>query len=152
MDNLRSFPFVWVFVDINYPLSIDLGVTHHSSVDKESVCNAGDPGLIPGWERFPGKGIGYPFKYSWCFLVAQLVKKSICNSANLASTPGLGRSSGEGKGYPLLYSCLENSMDCIVHGVTKLDTTEQLSLMTFDMLCFHFHSTQSVFKFLSFLL
>ena len=74
MDNLRSFPFVWVFVDINYPLSIDLGVTHHSSVDKESVCNAGDPGLIPGWERFPGKGIGYPFQYSWCFLVAQLVK------------------------------------------------------------------------------
>ena len=33
--------------------------------------------------------------------------------------PGLGRSRGEGKGYPLQYSGLENSMDCIVHGVTK---------------------------------
>ena len=33
--------------------------------------------------------------------------------------PGLGRSSGEGKGYPLQYSDLENSMDCIVHGVAK---------------------------------
>ena len=33
--------------------------------------------------------------------------------------PGLGRSPGEGKGYPLQYSGLENSMDCIVHGITK---------------------------------
>ena len=29
---------------------------------------------------------------------------------------------------PLQCSCLENSMDCIVHGVTELDTTERLSL------------------------
>ena len=33
--------------------------------------------------------------------------------------PGLRRSPGEGKGYPLHYSGLENSMDCIVHGVTE---------------------------------
>ena len=33
--------------------------------------------------------------------------------------PGSGRSTGEGKGYPLMYSGLENSMDCIIHGVTK---------------------------------
>ena len=33
-----------------------------------------------------------------------------------------GRSPGEGKGYPLQYSGLENSMDCIVHGVTKSRT------------------------------
>ena len=52
---------------------------HHSSVGKESACNAGDPGLIPR----------------------------------------SGRSTGEGKGYPLQYSDLENSMDCIVHGVAK---------------------------------
>ena len=50
-----------------------------SSVGKESTCNEGDPGLIPGLGRFPG----------------------------------------EGKGYPLQYSGLENSMDCIVHGVAK---------------------------------
>ena len=42
--------------------------------------------------------------------------------------PGLGRSSGEGKSYPLQYSGLENFIDCIVHGVAALDTTEQLSL------------------------
>ena len=36
--------------------------------------------------------------------------------------PGLGRSPGEGKDYPLQYSGLENSMDCIVHGVTKSRT------------------------------
>ena len=45
-----------------------------SSVGKESACNAGDPGSIPGWGRSPGKGIGYPLQYSWASLVAQLVK------------------------------------------------------------------------------
>ena len=35
-----------------------------SSVGKESACNAGDPGSIPGWERFPGEGKGYPLQYS----------------------------------------------------------------------------------------
>ena len=44
------------------------------SVDKESACNAGDPGWIPGLGRSPGEGIGYPFQYSWVFLVSQLVK------------------------------------------------------------------------------
>ena len=35
-----------------------------SSVGKESTCNAGDPGLIPGLGRFPGEGKGYPLQYS----------------------------------------------------------------------------------------
>ena len=51
-------------------------------------------------------------------------KEYTCNAGNLDSTPGLGRSPGEGKGYPLQYSGLENSMDCIVHGVTESDTTD----------------------------
>ena len=46
-------------------------------------------------------------------------KESACNEGDLGSTPGLGRSPGEGKGYPLQYPDLENSMDCIVHGVAK---------------------------------
>ena len=46
----------------------------HSSVGKESTCNAGDPGSIPGSGRSPGEGIGYPLQYSWASLVAQLVK------------------------------------------------------------------------------
>ena len=41
---------------------------------------------------------------------------------DLGSIPGLGRSTGEGKGYPLQYSGLENSMDCVVLGVTKSQT------------------------------
>ena len=41
---------------------------------KESACNAGDAGLIPGSGRSPGEGIGYPLQYSWASLVAQLVK------------------------------------------------------------------------------
>ena len=36
----------------------------HSSVDKQSACNAGDPGSIPGWERSPGEGNGNPLQYS----------------------------------------------------------------------------------------
>ena len=46
----------------------------HSSVDKDSACNAGDPGSIPGLGRSLGEGIGYPLQYSWASLVAQLVK------------------------------------------------------------------------------
>ena len=49
-------------------------------------------------------------------------KESACNAWDLGSIPGLGRSPGEGKGYPLQYSGLENSMDCIVHGVAKKQT------------------------------
>ena len=36
----------------------------HSSVGKECACNAGDPGLIPGLGRSPGKGNGNPLQYS----------------------------------------------------------------------------------------
>ena len=46
-------------------------------------------------------------------------KESACNTGDLGSIPGLGRSPGEGNGYPLQYSGLENSMDCIVHGIAK---------------------------------
>ena len=96
-----------------------------SSAGEEFTCNAGDPGLIPGSERrdrlptqvflgFPGGSAG----------------KEFVNAGDLALIPGSGRSPGEGNGYPLQYSGLENSMDCIVHRVTKSWT--QLS-------SFHFH-------------
>ena len=41
---------------------------------KESACNAGDPGSIPGSGRAPEEGTDYPLKDSWAFLVAQMVK------------------------------------------------------------------------------
>ena len=50
------------------------------------------------------------------------VGKESTNVGDVSSIPGLGRSPGEGKGYPLQYSGLENSMDCIVHGVAKRRT------------------------------
>ena len=49
-------------------------------------------------------------------------KESACNVGDLGSIPGLGRSPGEGKGYAIQYSGLENSMNCIVHGVAKRQT------------------------------
>ena len=49
-------------------------------------------------------------------------KESICNVGDLGSIPGLGRPTGEGNSYPLQYSGLENSMDCVVHGVAKGQT------------------------------
>ena len=47
------------------------------SAGKESTCNAGDPGSVPGSGRSPGEGIGYPLQCSWTFLVAQLVKNPL---------------------------------------------------------------------------
>ena len=45
-----------------------------SSAGKESTCNAGDPGSIPGLGRSAGEGIGYFLQSSWASLVAQLVE------------------------------------------------------------------------------
>ena len=53
---------------------------------------------------FPGSSVG---------------KELACNAGDPGSIPGLGRSTGDGIGYPLQYSGLENSVDCIVHGITK---------------------------------
>ena len=46
----------------------------HSSVGKESTCNAGDPRSIPGLGRSTGEGISHPLQYSWASLVTQLVR------------------------------------------------------------------------------
>ena len=99
---------------------------------KESTCNAGDPGLIPGSGRSPGEGkaihssiIGHP--------CGSAGKESACNAEDLGAIPGLGRSPGEGDSSileysplqysPLQYSCLGNPMDrkATVHGITKCD-------------------------------
>ena len=58
-------------------------------------------------------------------------KESACSAGDPSSIPELGRSAGEGNSYLLQYSALENSMDCIVHGVAESDTTERLSLTLF---------------------
>ena len=73
------------------------------------------------WKRvFPGGSSG---------------KESSCNVGDLGLIPGLGRSPVEGNGNPLQHSGLENSIDCIVHGVAKSQT--QLS-------DFHFQGGKTV--------
>ena len=102
-----------------------------SSVDKESACNVGGPSSIPGFERSSGEWMDYPLQYFWASPVAQLVTNPPVMQETWVRSPGLGRSPGEGRGYPLQYSGLENSRDCIVHGVTKSPT--QLSDFHFTL-------------------
>ena len=69
--------------------------------------------LVPGWiwSQHPRPHKGFP--------CGSAGKESARNAGDLGSIPGLGRSPGEGKGYRLQYSGLENSTDCMVHGVAK---------------------------------
>ena len=60
-------------------------------------------------------------------------KESACNAGDLGLISRLGRSPGEGNGYPLQYSGLENSMDCIVHGVAKSQTRLNEFTFTFHI-------------------
>ena len=62
--------------EMNWTECIRMG-SPDSSVGIEPTCNAGDPGSIPWPGRFAGEGTGYPFKYSWASLVAQLVKNPL---------------------------------------------------------------------------
>ena len=77
--------------------------------------------MIPESGRSTGEGTAYPLQYFWASLVAQRVK----NPPAMQETwfdRGLGKHSGERKGFSLQYSALENSVDCIVHAVTKTGT------------------------------
>ena len=58
-------------------------------------------------------------------------KEFTCNAGDLGLILGLGRSPEEGKGYQLQYSGLENSMDCVVHGVAKRPTATFTFLLPF---------------------
>ena len=53
------------------------------------------------------------------FLGSSTVKESAYSAGDLGSIPRLGRSPGEWNSYQLKYSGLENSMNCIDHGVIK---------------------------------
>ena len=70
--------------------------------------------------KFPWRRDRIPTPVFMGFPYGSAGKESACNVGDLGSIPGLRRSPGEGKGYPLQYSGLENSMDCIVHGVTRV--------------------------------
>ena len=107
------------------------------SESKESTCNAGDLGLIPGLGRYPGEGNSYlrqssglensrdfivhevtksqtqlsNFHFLWGFPGGSDGKATAYSAGDLDAIPGSGRCPGEGNGNPLQYSCLKNPMD-----------------------------------------
>ena len=107
-----------------------------SSVDKESACNVGDSGLIPGLGSslyihvHRDAELSYSRPKERAFQVALLVKNPPANAEDLrdsGSILGSAISPGAGHSNPLQYSCLENPMDrrawqATVHRVTKSQT------------------------------
>ena len=93
-----------------------------SSVGKESAYNAGDPGLIPGSGRSPREGIGYSLQYSWTSLVAQLVKNPPAMRDTWIQSLDWEDPLEKGKATHSSILAWRNSMDCIVHGVSKSQT------------------------------
>ena len=58
----------------------------------------------------------------WAFCVVQLVKNPPAMQETWVQSLGWEDPLEKGKGYPLQYCGLENSMDCVVHGVAKSGT------------------------------
>ena len=58
------------------------------SAGKESACNAGDLGSIPGSGRSPGEENGYLLQYSWSFSGGLDGKESACSAGQPDSKPG----------------------------------------------------------------
>ena len=75
MKLLQRFPIAFSTDkrSFSHPLLPGMGFPD-SSIGKESACNGGDLGSIPGLGRSAGEGIGYPLQYSWSSLVTQLLK------------------------------------------------------------------------------
>ena len=84
----------------------------------------------------------YNIKIQWClgFPGSSAGKESSCNVGDLGLIPELGRSPGDGNGYPFQYSGMENSMDCIVHGVCRVRhnwvTFTSLAALTLCCCCY----------------
>ena len=93
-----------------------------SSVGKESTSSAGDPWFDSWVRKIPWRRVRLLTPVFLGFPCGSAGKESACNVGDLGLIPGLGRSPREGNGYPLQYSGLENSMDCLVHGITKSQT------------------------------
>ena len=68
-----------------------------SSAGKESACNSGDAGSIPGSGRAAGEGVGYPLQYCWASLVAQLVKNLLIMQETWVQSLGWEDSLEKGK-------------------------------------------------------
>ena len=96
-------------------------------VGKESACNAGDPGSIPGLGRHWRRD-RLPIPVFLVFQCGSAGKESARNAEDLGSIPGLGRAPGEGEGYPFQYSGLENYGLYRPWGCKESHMIERLSL------------------------
>ena len=106
----------WILAHLTYSPSFP-----GSSAGKEPTCNAGDPSLILGPERYPGEGIGYPFQYSWASLVAQLLQNLPVMWETWVQSPG--REDPLEKGKATHSSILAWRIPwTTVHGVAKSQT------------------------------
>ena len=114
---ISSFAAAFSFCRQPFPLSFP-----RVSVGEESACNARDPGSVSGLGRSTGEAIGYPLQYSWASLVAQLVKNLPAMRETWVSSLGWADPLEKGKATHSSILGLENSMDCIVHGVAKSRT------------------------------
>ena len=90
----------------------------HNSIGKESACNCRRPWFNSWVGNICWRRDRLPTLIFLGFCCYSADKES-CNAGHLGSIPGLEGSPGEGKSYPFQYPDLENSMDCIVHGVAK---------------------------------
>ena len=71
--HMASYVSVCYQTDLGSAYPLMLGFPD-SSAGKESLCNTGNPGSIPGSGRFTEEEIGYPLQRSWASFVAELVK------------------------------------------------------------------------------
>ena len=103
--------------------------------------------MIPGWVgEIPWRRASLPTPVYLGFLCGSVGKEYTCNAGDLGSIFGLGRSPTEGKGYLLQYSGLENSMDCIAHGVAKSQTQRSDFHFTFQVIQYLFIWPFNLFK------
>ena len=110
-------------------VKLDLLIFPHSSCGKESTCNVGDPGLIPGSGRSPRAGIGHPLQYSWASLVAQAVKNPLAMQETGVQSLGWGDPPPMEEGLATHPSILawripmdRGAWHAVVHGVAKSRT------------------------------
>ena len=175
---LSYFSRVWLFETLwtiahQAPLSMEFSRQEHwSGLPCPSPGNFPNPGIettslsspaLAGrffttrapWETWEPLSKSYPSKgytVDFSFLglpCSSAGKESACNVGDLGSIPELGRSLGEGKGYTLQYSGLENSMDCIVHGVPKSWTQPRDFHVFFFSILFTYLNSVEILPFLT---
>ena len=96
---------------------------------KESACNVGDPGLIPGLGRSPGEEKGYAIQYSWRIPGLYIPWDWEESDTTERLHFHFSRSRiGEGNGNPLQCSCLENPRDGKPGGLPSMGSHSQTRL------------------------